>query len=359
MYALLMFTMSFGDCHGDARFDLLDLPRVQFCMGGPGNSLEDPQCSCADLDGDGDSDLFDASLFQLRFEEENACGSASGGCLASRSSPGCRDAACCAAVCMVDPFCCHGAWDARCVQTAMGECGVLSAAANDRCEMPTAVTNGTTAFSNVGAKTDGPLVECTQFPRPGLEIYADIWFTYTATCTGLAIVSLCGSEYDTALAVYNGSVCSTQPRAIECSDDDCLDLESRIIVPVVERQTYLVRVGSYDEKETGLGVLSIRCTINGSNDDICRPGGGECESPHRGPGCADVETCEHQCDGDPACCDVGWGPACASLYLCCEYSSRVGEPYRRCTSQSPCPRPRPGFHLRDSFRVQSCEECGD
>jgi len=168
------------------------------------------------------------------------------------------------------------------------------------------VTDGTTAFSNVGATTDGPFEgeRCDD-----LEIGADIWFTYTATCTGMAIVSLCGSEYDTTLAVYNGSACPTRPRAIQCSDDDCRDLESRIIVPVVQGQTYLVRVGGYDD-ETGTGVLSIRCTVDGSNDDVCKPGGNECGLSHRTPGCTDVETCESMCDNDPSCCDVTWHGRC-------------------------------------------------
>ena len=319
--------------------------------------MKNPQCPCADLDGDGDSDLFDLGLFQLRFGEEDPCGRVSGSCLSSRDTPGCGDAPCCADVCAADPFCCHGAWDARCVQTAINQCGVLSALDNDRCETPTAVTDGTTAFSNVGATNDGP-VECGQFPRPGLEIFADIWFTYTATCTGLAIVSLCGSAYDTTLAVYNGSACPTQPRAIQCSDDDCRDLESRTIVPVAQGHTYLVRVGGYDEEETGLGVLSIRCTVDGSNGDVCRPGGGDCESPHRTPGCADVDFCEQQCDYDPSCCDVTWHSGCGGAILCCVYTSRFGGQYRRCTEGNSCPRPGLGYHLRNSFPVPSCDECG-
>jgi hypothetical protein len=228
--------------------------------------------------------------------------------LASHDPPGCADETCCAEVCTVDAFCCHGAWDALCVQTALTLCGAPQPPANDRCSAATVANDGTTAFSNVYATMAGPNEgeRCDY-----LEFYADIWFTYTATCTGLAIVSLCGSEYDTTLAVYSGSVCPTQPRAIQCSDDDCLDLESRTIVPVVQGHTYLVRVGGYDEDGTGLGVLSIRCTADGSNSDVCRAGGSDCGSPHRAPGCADVEFCEEQCDADPTCCDVTWR-SCAS-----------------------------------------------
>ncbi len=303
MHPILIMTIVVADCQVDGRIDLQDFQAVRPCLGGPTFALSDPACECADLDGDGDSDLFDLSLFQLRFDEEDSCGKVSDGCLAGHSTPGCSDAGCCSDVCASDAFCCHGAWDALCVQTAMAECGVPSATDNDDCETPTVVTDGTTAFSNVGATTAGPneTERCDY-----LEFYADIWFTYTSTCTGLAIVSLCGSEYDTTLAIYNGSACPTQPRAIQCSDDDCQDLESRTIVPVVQGHTYLVRVGGYDEEETGLGVLSIRCTVDGSNADVCRPGGGDCGSSHRAPGCADVEFCEEQCEIDPACCDVTW-----------------------------------------------------
>ncbi len=356
MHTILIVMMILGGCEGDGRLDLADFPVFLACATGPEQPLMDPQCQCADLDGDGDSDLFDLGLFQLRFEEENPCGRVSGSCLTSRVTPGCSDAACCADVCAADPFCCNGAWDAPCVKTALVVCGVPLVPSNNRCQTPTVVTDGTTAFSNIYATTDGPIFECTRFPRPGIEIYADIWFTYTAVRTGLAIVSLCGSEYDTTLAIYNGSACPTQPQqAVWCSDDDCRDLESRIVVPVVQGQSYLIRVGGYDG-DRGRGTLSIRCTADGSNADVCGPGSGDCDLPHRTPGCADVEGCEQQCDEDPSCCDVTWHGGCAGGLRCCVYYQRDHGLFTECL-QDTCPRQSGGGSLLNSFPVASCAEC--
>jgi hypothetical protein len=352
MHAILGLMMILGDCHGDGRFDLQDLQRVQSCMAGPGNSLDDPQCLCADLDGDGDSDLFDLALFQIRFEAEDLCQGASESCLTSHATPGCGDAVCCTGVCSGDPFCCQDAWDARCVQRALAVCPAMSLS-NDGCENPAPILAGHTGFTNIGADTDGPFEtgRCEE-----LDMGADIWFSYTATCTGLAVMSLCGSEYDTTLAVYNGAACPTR-RAVQCSDDDCADLGSRILVPVVQGLVYLIRVGGYDG-ETGRGLISLRCTVDGSNDDVCGPQSDACETPHRAPGCADVGFCEQRCGEDPSCCDVTWHGGCGGTFLCCVYSSRGGGRYQRCTENNSCPRPRPGYRLRNSVPVSSCDECG-
>ena len=52
-----------------------------------------------------------------------ACGAGdAGSCLVPRSVPFCDDAACCLAVCSVDPFCCTDAWDATCVGEASLVC---------------------------------------------------------------------------------------------------------------------------------------------------------------------------------------------------------------------------------------------
>ena len=48
----------------------------------------------------------------------------------------------------------------------------------------------------------------------------NIWYCYTASCTGEATVSLLGSGYDTKLAVYNGCACEPSlGEIIGCNDD--------------------------------------------------------------------------------------------------------------------------------------------
>jgi len=46
-----------------------------------------------------------------------------GNCFTTRDNPGCEVAACQAAVCAGDPFCCTGSWDLLCAGEAVSLCG--------------------------------------------------------------------------------------------------------------------------------------------------------------------------------------------------------------------------------------------
>jgi hypothetical protein len=51
------------------------------------------------------------------------CGSPTAGdCTIAHETPACEDAACCLAVCEIDPYCCDTAWDALCAATAGTAC---------------------------------------------------------------------------------------------------------------------------------------------------------------------------------------------------------------------------------------------
>jgi hypothetical protein len=53
------------------------------------------------------------------------CGTAgTPSCCVVHPTPGCEDAACCAEVCAVDPFCCQTSWDALCVGQVGSVCGI-------------------------------------------------------------------------------------------------------------------------------------------------------------------------------------------------------------------------------------------
>jgi hypothetical protein len=85
-----------------------------------------------------------------------------------------------------------------------------------------------------------------------------LWYRYTASCTGQAVISLCGSNFDTVLAVYRGWQCYPKlSDLIGCNDDAC-GRQSELIVDVVAGNNYLIEVGGYGN-ETGRGVLSIGC----------------------------------------------------------------------------------------------------
>ena len=193
------------------------------------------------------------------------------------------------------------------------------AASNDLCANPTAVTDGTAPFSNEGATTDS-IVEtgaCANF----VDLVADIWFCYEATCSGTATVSLCGSSYDTTVSVYAGCECPSNASALACNDDGCgvsIDFRSsRTTFPATAGNSYLIRVAGYDNSDPaswdaeGTGKLTIFCgNDTGHGADACGSGSPDCFTVDESPGCADEVCCLQVCIIDPYCCDVEWDGIC-------------------------------------------------
>ncbi|MBN1804009.1 MAG: hypothetical protein JW837_02040 [Sedimentisphaerales bacterium] len=121
---------------------------------------------------------------------------------------------------------------------------------NDNCINAVPISDVTDLpFDTTGATFDGP-GHCMTGPN--------IWYVYTAACTGQATVSLCGSSYDTKLAVYEGNGCNPSlNRLIECNDDSC-GTQSEITFEVTAAQQYLIEVGGFSDNK-GQGVISISC----------------------------------------------------------------------------------------------------
>jgi hypothetical protein len=121
---------------------------------------------------------------------------------------------------------------------------------NDNCQNAKLIGNVTgLAFDTSDATFDGP-GRCMTSPN--------IWYIYTAICTGETTVSLCGSSYDTRLAVYNGGGCNpSESRLIECNDDYC-GWQSEITFDVTAGQQYLIEVGGFGDN-TGQGIISVSC----------------------------------------------------------------------------------------------------
>ncbi len=121
---------------------------------------------------------------------------------------------------------------------------------NDNCSNAEQISDVTNlAFDTSSATFDGP-GHCMDGPN--------IWYIYTATCTGNATVSLCGSSYDTKLAVYEGSGCNPSlNRLIQCNDDSC-GRQSEVTFDVTAGQQYLIEVGGFSD-DTGEGLMNISC----------------------------------------------------------------------------------------------------
>ncbi len=239
-----------GDYNGDGRTDLDDFVHFASCVTGPVNGGYLPCCEAFDFNIDGDVDLDDMRTFQGIFERSKGI-------------------------------------------------------SNDSCGSPTRACDGSMVFDSTGATTDGPDEPgaCEFFGYTHIE--SDVWFCYQATCDGEAVVSLCGSEYDTKLAVYAGCECPTTT-PIGCSDDDCsaAGVDSRVVFQAQVGQQYLVRVGGFGGEQGG-GILSILCDV-----EVCGPGHGDCGLENGTRGCEDTECCSATCAVDAFCCDVEWDDFC-------------------------------------------------
>lgn len=144
--------------------------------------------------------------------------------------------------------------------------------ANDLCANALAVSNGSTSFSTVAATSTGPVAPLTCSINNGPEVDADVWFTYTASCTGMATMSTCGATFDSRILVYQGTSCPTSSTQVyACNDDSCGEAAA-VDVLVIDGMQYLIRVGS-PTLESGSGTLSISCDAFGDP-----PANDECSS---------------------------------------------------------------------------------
>ena len=189
--------------------------------------------------------------------------------------------------------------------------GIAGAPANDDCENAILAFDGKNPFSTIGATTDGPAhPECLNFG--GDQVNQDIWFDYVATVTDTYGFSLCGSSFDTKLALYEGCTCpASDANLIGCNDDEC-DLQSQLLVPIIAGNCYKIRVGGYTSA-SGTGILI--CSFI-DPPQFCGSAGHDCCATG-GPGCDDARCCELICAQDPFCCEVAWDTICVSEASSC------------------------------------------
>lgn len=126
---------------------------------------------------------------------------------------------------------------------------------NDDCSNAVEILFGNTTFSTVKATDDGPGLpaECNEGFGNGFG--SDIWFTLTADQSDGIVVSTCDTaDFDTRLALYT----ECDGDLIACSDDGagCGGYTSRMTFDGIQGETYLLRVGGFDN-ERGTGTVSV------------------------------------------------------------------------------------------------------
>jgi hypothetical protein len=134
----------------------------------------------------------------------------------------------------------------------------LSTPPTDSCANAPTLADGVYDFYTWDTTTDGPDEPGTcNNSWPGCD--NDVWFRYTAPCTGTATISLCGSTFDTKMFVYPGTACPTAGgTTIACSDDAC-GTASESTISVTAGQSFLVRVGGMFG-DSGPVHLTLSCT---------------------------------------------------------------------------------------------------
>ena len=129
---------------------------------------------------------------------------------------------------------------------------------NDLCSDAIVVTNGGTAFTTVDATESGvdlPL-SCSDSGGPG--VFADVWFEWTAPCTGFATVATCNAAFDSRIAVYAGACPTPATGPVFCADDVCGD-DASVTFLTLAGQSYRFQVGSSLDGDEGAGVLLVAC----------------------------------------------------------------------------------------------------
>jgi hypothetical protein len=111
----------------------------------------------------------------------------------------------------------------------------------------------------VGEVTDMPFNTTDATPDGPHSCYVgdsspNIWFIYTALYPGLVTIDLCGSSYDTMLAVYDGTSPSDATFMI-CNDDYC-GLQSQVTFWATAGNQYLIEIGGFGTSY-GSGDISI------------------------------------------------------------------------------------------------------
>jgi hypothetical protein len=114
--------------------------------------------------------------------------------------------------------------------------------ANDVCGYATQIGDGTFSGATSYATNDGTATCGLSAAGP------DVWFAYTATCTGWLKAKTPTSDYDTVLSVRRG--CSVSANELDCNDDcgwsTCSTNCSCVTVPVLQGTTYIIRVSGFN-----------------------------------------------------------------------------------------------------------------
>ena len=130
---------------------------------------------------------------------------------------------------------------------------------NDECSTATAIGEGSFAFNSTNGTDSATTLPASCDEGTGTVMNNDLWYLYSATCSGTATVSTCGTAaFDTRLAAY-ATVCPPAGALIACDDGTagCATGTSSISFNAVAGLSYYIRVGG--ATAGGTGTLTVSC----------------------------------------------------------------------------------------------------
>ena len=141
---------------------------------------------------------------------------------------------------------------------------------NDDCVDSAVILDGVTPFSTANTTTDGPPLSAACDEGSGTTLEQDVWYDYTASCTGILTISTCNdADFDTRLAVYGDSTATcacpiSNTFLVGCNDDSpgCAAGSSELALDVTQGNCYKIRLGGSALGQTGTGNLTITCVGN-------------------------------------------------------------------------------------------------
>jgi len=144
------------------------------------------------------------------------------------------------------------------VLTATGS-SLSQAPANDMASSPTNLGNGV-SFTRSGSI----LAATAQSGEPslaGLPATRSVWFTYTAPANGQLVVDTIGSDFNSVLGVYSGTIGVFSSLKLLAANDDIAtgNFQSSVSLPVTSGTTYIIKV---DGRKSSSGSYTLRGTFS-------------------------------------------------------------------------------------------------
>ena len=144
------------------------------------------------------------------------------------------------------------------VLTATGS-SLSQAPANDMADFPTSLGSGV-SFTQSGSI----LAATAQSGEPalaGLPATRSVWFTYRAPANGRLVVDTVGSNFNSVLGVYSGTIGVFSSLKLLAANDDIAtgNLQSSISLRVTSGTTYIIRL---DGRKSSTGSYNLRGTFS-------------------------------------------------------------------------------------------------